>query len=153
MNDYENTGKAVHPALGVVLGLLGIFTVLTMTFFAGAIASAAAVLLGAGAILLGIGARKAGKGIGAIFTGGLAILMALILLISVVGTLRSLQEKAERSGRAPLVSQYLVNPYLGLVGIYANLPKEEGIVDELMNEIDILNGITEESPSASGTGS
>ena len=151
MNEYETKTKVGHPVLGIFLALLGMFTALLLTFFVGAGATAVAVVLGVIAVLLGVGARKGGRGIGAIIMGGVAVAMAVIMLFNVVGSLNKLHDKAESTGKAPLISKYMENPYFGLMGIFANLPKDEGTLNELMQEIDALNATVIDTVDPSGT--
>ena len=147
MDEYQNNIKTGHPILGLLLGLLGIAAALVMTFFIGVVATVIAVLFGGLAIFLGITARKArrgGRGIAAIVAGALAILLSLTALVNVMGIFSGMHNKAVSSGQAPLVAQYSEKSYLGLIGLVANIPTDEGSIEELMKEIELLNSMSEE---------
>ena len=143
MQNYE---KAGHPVLGVILGILGIFVALTLSFLTGALGGGIALLLGLIALLLGIaGTRKGGKGAGAIITGALAMVLACVFTFTSISTVNTMRENAEKSGVAPLLAEYADNPYLGMLGIALKMPKDEGSLAELQNQIDQLNQLNTEA--------
>ena len=147
MNDYENNTKVGHPGLGIFLGLLGIVIALLLSFVTGAVATGVAVLLGLIAILMGVKARRGGKGIGAIITGGIAIALAVLMLVTTIGTFTAMREKAASSGVAPLFAKYVDKPYLGLVGIIISLPQDEATLQELIDEMNQLNELQTDVPA------
>ena len=150
MSTYENNYKSGHPALGLVLGILGIAVALLLAFFTGAIGAGIAIILGIAAILLGISARrKSNKGMGAIVTGALAIILALVLMTTVTSLFTEMRNKAKELGTAPLVAEYMDKPYLGFLGMAMNLPDDEGTAEEFTKQLtDIMNqlaGVTTET--------
>ncbi len=78
--------------------------------------AAIAGILGGLALLLGIQARRNGRGMGAIVTGALALVLAVILTMSCIGLVNALKTEAEKLGTAPLVVKCADKPYLGLLG-------------------------------------
>ncbi len=147
MNDYENNTKVGHPVLGIFLGLLGIIIALLLSFVTGAVATGVAVLLGLIAILLGVKARRGGKGISAIITGGIAIVLAVLMLVTTIGTFNVMRDKAASSGVAPLLAKYIDKPYLGLVGVIISLPQDEATLQELIDEMNQLNELQTDVPA------
>ena len=136
MSEYRKTG---HPILGVILGLLGIAAAIFLAMLAGVIGGGIAIAFGLAALLIGIsGRKKGGKGIGAIIVGALAILLAVALTATTVGSLKEMHQKAVESGNAPLVAKYAENPYLGLLGVALKLPNDEGTLQELTDQLNLL---------------
>ena len=91
------------------------------------------------ALVIGIlGKKNGGKGIGGIIVGVLAILLAVIMTVTSIGTFQTLKEKAEQSGTAPLVAKYFDNPTLGLIGAAMKMPQDEGTLQELMDQFNSL---------------
>ena len=136
MSEYRKTG---HPILGVILGLLGIAAAIFLAMLAGVIGGGIAVAFGLAALLIGIsGRKKGGKGIGAIIVGALAILLAVALTATTVGGLKEMHQKAVESGSAPLVAKYAENPYLGLLGVALKIPNDEGTLQELTDQLNLL---------------
>ena len=136
MSEYRKTG---HPILGVILGLLGIAAAIFLAMLAGVIGGGIAVAFGLAALLIGIsGRKKGGKGIGAIIVGALAILLAVALTATTVSGLKEMHQKAVESGNAPLVAKYAENPYLGLLGVALKLPNDEGTLQELTDQLNLL---------------
>jgi len=141
MNEYTKKG---HPVLGVVLGILGIIAALLLFFFVGVVGGVIAGLLGLAAVLIGLSARKHGKGTGAIVTGILAIILAVFLSVQSVNIFTSIRdEAAQYADEAPLVVKCLDKPYLGLVGMIINLPKDEGTAQELVDQLNWVREKTE----------
>ena len=142
MYNYEK--KTGHPVLGIVLGILGIIAALLLCLFTGVIGGAVAGILGLAAVLIGMAARKGGRGIGAIVAGALAIILAVVLTVGSVQTFRKIQDEASKYiDEAPLVVKCLDKPYLGLVGMIINLPKDEGTIQELTDQFNLLKEKTE----------
>ena len=137
MSTYEK--KSGHPVLGLILGILGIVVALLLCLISGVIGGAVAGVLGLAALLIGIlGKKGGGKGIGAIIAGVLAVLLAVVMTISTVDAMKQWKQKAEQTGEAPLLVKYLDKPELGLLGIIVNMPKDEGSVQDLMDELEKL---------------
>ena len=146
MSNNENMIKSGHPVLGLVLGLLGCAIALLLTILTGAIGGGIAALLGIIALILGIKARKSGRGIGAIITGVLAIVLAVFLTLGTIGSFITLKEKADELGTVPLISKYMDKPYLGIVGMALSIPSDEGTLqqftDEMNEVIRVVNSTT-----------
>ena len=138
-----NVNKVGHPVAGIVLGIAGIAFALLMTLLFGVIAGVVSGVLGIGAVLLGYFARKKGtRGMGAIVTGALAIVLAFTMTFTSVNTMKAMKDVAEKSGVAPTFAKYMDNPYMGIAGIAANAAKA-GNTDEtvktIQKEMDALN--------------
>lgn len=140
MDDSTYKVKTGHPVLGIVCGLLGIACAILLIFFTGVIGTAIAILFGVIAVLLGRGARRSGKGLGAIITGGIAIMLSVAMMTTILGTFTGMHDKAASSGVAPLMAEYSSNPYFGLAGIISKIP-DDGSIDALMKEIELLNSM------------
>ena len=136
MSNYEQ--KAGHPVLGIILGVLGVLIALLLSVFTGAIGGAVALLLGVGALLLGLFARKkSNRGIGAIIVGAIAIVLAISTTINSVNNFKALHKELEQyADEAPLVVKSFNQPYLGLIGLMLNLPKDEGSAAELVEQFN-----------------
>ncbi len=139
MSSYEyEERKTGHPVAGLILGLLGIAAALLLVIMTGVIGAAIAGVLGLIALILGIGARKGGKGMGAIVTGILAILLALGICAGTTKLMTLLRDEAVKTGKAPLVEKFMEKPYLGFLGMVINLPTEEADIDELVDQLKAL---------------
>ena len=135
----ETNMKAGHPVLGIVLGIVGFLISLPITLIFGVGGGAVAFLLGLIALLLGISAkRKGGKGGGAIVMGTLAILIAVSMTLFSISTFRTLHDEAERKWPGSLIAKYCDNPYFGAAGILSKMPKDEGGLQELKDELEEL---------------
>ena len=143
MSNVEMNNKAGHPVAGIILGIAGIGVSLLMTLLFGVIAGAVAGALGIGAALLGIFARKhSHRGMGAIVTGALAIVLAFSMTFASVNTMKTMKEVAESSGVAPTFARYMDNPYMGLTSVIANATKggsDAEATKTIQNELDALN--------------
>ena len=139
MSTYEyEERKTGHPVVGLILGLLGIAAALLLVMLTGVIGAAIAGALGLIALILGIGARKTGKGLGAIITGVLAILLAVGLFAGTTKMMTMLKDEAVKTGKAPMVEKFMDKPYLGFLGMIMNMPTNEADVDELVRQIKSL---------------
>lgn len=134
----ENTMIKTHHVLGVVLGILGIVIALLLSLLLGVIAGAVAALLGLIAVLLGFQARKAGKGMGAIICGALAIILAVALCVTSANVIKELRRTAEESGLAPLVAQYADKPALGVLGLAIGAAQSGADISEITSQMDQL---------------
>ncbi len=134
----EKSMIKTHHVLGVVLGILGILIALLLTLLTGVIAGAVAVLLGLIAVLLGFQARKAGKGMGAIICGALAIILAVVLCVNTVTLFKELRRTAEESGVAPLVAQYADRPALGVLGLVIGAVQDGVDANEVSNQLNLV---------------
>ncbi len=143
MSNYEGTVKTGHPVLGVVLAVLGIGTAVLLTFVFGAAAGAAAALLGLGAVLLGVSARKSGRGMGAIVTGAIAMVMAVVMTFTSVGILKAMHDEAAKSGVAPVVPENFTDPYLGIAGVVLKVGGDEEKTGALLKEMEALKDYME----------
>ena len=149
MSNYEV--KQGHPVLGIILGILGILAAIFLCLFTGIIGGAIAGILGLAAFLIGLNARKYNKGFGAIFTGALALVLAVVFTIVSINTFKEIRNEASRyAEKAPLVVKCLDNPYLGIIGMIIKLPKDEGSAQELLDQFHLIedeikksNGTTE----------
>ena len=131
----SETIKKGHPVLAVILGILGILVALFLCLIGGAIAG----VLGLGALLIGIlGKKGGGKGVGGIITGALAILLAVILTVTSIASLKLMKEKAVEAGTAPLIEKYFDDPTMGLLGVALKIPMDEGGLQELTQELETL---------------
>ena len=137
MSNYEK--KSGHPVLGLILGILGILAALLFCFLAGVIGGAIAGILGLAAVLTGFAARKGGRGIAAIVVGFLAIILAVVMTVGSVNTYQNIRnEAAKYADEAPLVVKSLDKPYLGIVGMIINLPKDEGSAQEMIDQFNLI---------------
>lgn len=133
----ENKVKVGHPVLGIVLGIFGILIALLLTFLTGAIGGGIAFILGIAAFLVGLSTkRNGGKGVGAMVIGVVAVLMAAFMTISSIGIFSTIRNEAEKTKPGSLLAKSASNPYMGVVGLIANMPKDEASIEELMNEIN-----------------
>ena len=139
----EREMKQGHPVLGTVLGVLGILAALLLCLMAGIIGGAVAGILGLAAVLLGIFAmRKSDRGVGAVITGAIAIILAIALTVGVAGLLTGMRAKAVESGKAPLIEKYMTETNLGLVGIALKLPtRDSGLMKQVVDEMNYLGGL------------
>ncbi len=149
MNNSTDTG---HPVLGVILGILGILIAIFLILLFGIIPGCIAGLLGLIAIILGIKARKSGRGIGAIVTGALALILAVAIAAGTAGIIKNLHNKALESGNAPLVAEFADNPYMGIMGMFSRAAEKnaenESYTDELLKEFKELIGMEETDTGA-----
>lgn len=146
----ENNVKAGHPVLGIVLAILGILVALFLCLITGVIGGGIALVLGILAIVIGImGKKKGGKGVGAIVMGVVAVVMAIAMTISSVNMLKLLKTTAEKAKPGALIAQYCDDPYFGLAGIIAKMPKTEAGMEDLMKELEELQAL--ESAAAAET--
>ena len=145
MSTVNESSKAGHPVAGIVLGILGIAVALLMTLMFGVIAGAVAGVLGIGAALLGYSAHKRGnRGVGAIVSGVLALVLAVSMTFTTMGMMKHLKATADASGVAPNFARYMDNPYLGLAGVAANAVEDmkgndTDVVKTLQGELEALN--------------
>ena len=148
MSDYPI--KRGHPVLAIVLGILGILIAFFLTLIGGVIAGAVALILGVVALLLGISGRKAGgSGLGGIIIGALAIILAVAMTFGTISTFTEIQKQAEKyADEAPLVVKSLKSPYLGMVGMMVNVPKDEGSLDELTKQFNLVSEKIKEANAA-----
>ena len=142
MSTYENKNKIGHPVLGIVLAVLGIGIAVLFTLLFGIIAGAAAAILGIVGILLGVGARKGGRGIGAIVTGSVAILAAVVMMFTTVSAMNLMHKAALETGKAPVFAECFESPYLGLSSVIYKVAGDEAKTKALMDEMEALKGYT-----------
>ncbi len=142
MSTNENTNKIGHPVLGIVLAVLGIGIAVLFTLLFGIIAGAAAAILGIVGILLGVGARKGGRGIGAIVTGSVAILAAVVMMFTTVSAMNLMHKAALETGKAPVFAECFESPYLGLSSVIYKVAGDEAKTKALMDEMEALKGYT-----------
>ena len=145
MSTNENTNKIGHPVLGIVLAVLGIGIAVLFTLLFGIIAGAAAAILGIVGILLGVGARKGGRGIGAIVTGSVAVLAAVVMMFTTVSSMNLMHKAALETGKAPVFAECFENPYMGLSSVYFKVAGDEAKMKALMDEMEALKGYTAQS--------
>ena len=142
MSTNENTNKIGHPVLGIVLAVLGIGIAVLFTLLFGIIAGAAAAILGIVGILLGVGARKGGRGIGAIVTGSVAVLAAVVMMFTTVSAMNLMHKAALETGKAPVFAECFESPYLGLSSVIYKVAGDEAKTKALMDEMEALKGYT-----------
>ena len=145
MSTNENTNKIGHPVLGIVLSILGIGIAVLFTLLFGVIAGAAAAILGIVGILLGVGARKGGRGIGAIVTGSVAVLAAVVMMFTTVSAMNLMHKAALETGKAPVFAECFESPYLGLSSVIYKVAGDEAKMKALMDEMEALKGYTAQS--------
>ena len=145
MSTNENTNKIGHPVLGIVLAVLGIGIAVLFTLLFGIIAGAAAAILGIVGILLGVGARKGGRGIGAIVTGSVAVLAAVVMMFTTVSAMNLMHKAALETGKAPVFAECFESPYLGLSSVIYKVAGDEAKMKALMDEMEALKGYTAQS--------
>ena len=138
-----NTNKVGHPVAGIVLGICGIAVALLTTLLFGVIAGAVAGVLGIIALLLGVSARRrSSRGMGAIVSGVLALVLAVTLSFSTVGMMNYVRDTAAASGVAPNLAKHLGNPYFGMTGVVTSIMDEHNDTDAIAiihSELDALN--------------
>ena len=144
----KNTNKVGHPVAGIVLGIIGIVLALPLPFFFGVIGGAVAGILGLAGIALGFAARKGGRGIGAIVSGALAFLLAIMITVSVISLFTEMKRIANETDQAPLVAQTLKEPSLGAMGMIMNMPKDEADLQTMIDQMEILNQLRSEEPNS-----
>ena len=142
MSTNENKNKIGHPVLGIVLAVLGIGIAVLFTLLFGIIAGAAAAILGIVGILLGVGARKGGRGIGAIVTGSVAVLAAVVMMFTTVSAMNLMHKAALETGKAPVFAECFESPYLGLSSVIYKVAGDEAKTKALMDEMEALKGYT-----------
>lgn len=142
MSTNENTNKIGHPVLGIVLAVLGIGIAVLFTLLFGILAGAAAAILGIVGILLGVGARKGGRGIGAIVTGSVAVLAAVVMMFTTVSAMNLMHKAALETGKAPVFAECFESPYLGLSSVIYKVAGDEAKTKALMDEMEALKGYT-----------
>ncbi len=138
MSTNENTNKIGHPVLGIVLSILGIGIAVLFTLLFGVIAGAAAAVLGIVGILLGVGARKGGRGIGAIVTGSVAVVAAVVMMFTTVSAMNLLHKAALETGKAPVFAECFDNPYMGISSVYFKVAGDEAKMKALTDEMQAL---------------
>ena len=139
--------KTGHPALGLTLGILGMVFAVMLTLFTGVIGGGLAFALAVAAILVGVYTRNCGggKGAGAIVTGIIALLLAVSLTFASVGIFTVLRDRARENPATPLVAKYCENPYMGFLGFFLSIPKDQGTAKELSDQLKILVDDTNKS--------
>ena len=152
MSNVNVNNKVGHPVAGILLGIAGIAIALMLTLLFGVIAGAVAGILGIGAVLLGYFARKKGtRGMGAIVSGALAIILAISMTFASAGILKTMKDVAETSGVAPTFAKYMDNPYMGIAGMAANAAKygnTEESVKTMQKEMEALKAYMGEHDNA-----
>ena len=138
--------KYGHPVAGIVLGIASMGVSLLLTLLFGVVAGAIAAGLGIFATFLGFSAHKHGnRGIGAVVSGVLAIILAVTMTFTSVNIMKTLKETAQVSGVAPHFAQYMDNPYLGIASVAANAANDTSIKDPVQTvskELDALKEYT-----------
>ena len=137
--------KKTSVIIGIILGIVGIIIALLAAPFTGVIGGGVAALLGIGAILLGLSARKAGKGMGAVITGAIALILAVVMTVSSIKMMEAVKEQAQaHKDIAPLVAEYCDNTYLGLLGVVINAANAgEDELNELVNQFNKIRDYEE----------
>ncbi len=138
MSNYDKTNKVGHPVAGIVLAILGIGIAVLFSLLFGAIATAVACVLGIVGVLLGLGARKGGRGMGAIVTGIVAVVVAAAMLFTTVGLMKEMHKVALETGKAPVFAECFDNPYLGISSVLFRVGGDEARQKALMDEMDML---------------
>ena len=142
MSTYESKTKSGHPVLGVILAVLGMGIAVLFTLLFGVIAGGAAAILGVTAILLGVGARRGGRGIGAIVTGALALVVAVAMMFTTIGAMGAMHKAALETGKAPVFAECFENPWMGLSSIYFKVAGDEAKMQALTEELQALKDYT-----------
>ena len=142
MSTNENKMKIGHPVLGIVLAVLGISIAVLFTLLFGVIAGGAAALLGIIAIVLGVGARKGGRGLGAIVTGSVAIVVAIGMMFTTVSAMNLMHKAALETGKAPVFAECFESPYMGISSIYFKIAGDEAKMKAVTEELETLKNYT-----------
>ncbi len=142
MSTNENKMKIGHPVLGIVLAVLGIGIAVLFTLLFGVIAGGAAALLGIIAIVLGVGARKGGRGLGAIVTGSVAIVVAIGMMFTTVSAMNLMHKAALETGKAPVFAECFESPYMGISSIYFKIAGDEAKMKAVTEELETLKNYT-----------
>ena len=142
MSTNENKMKIGHPVLGIVLAVLGIGIAVLFTLLFGVIAGGAAALLGIIAIVLGVGARKGGRGLGAIVTGSVAIVVAIGMMFTTVSAMNLMHKAALETGKAPVFAECFESPYMGISSIYFKIAGDEAKMKDVTEELETLKNYT-----------
>ena len=136
--------KKGHPAVGIVLGIIGIVAALPLAFMGGVVGGCICALLGIIAIIIGVRANRGGRrGGAAVVFGVIAVIVAVLMTFLSISVFKLMHDKAAESGVAPLVEKYAEDPYFGLMGIVSKIPQDEGTVTEFIDQLNQLNDLTE----------
>ena len=135
---YNNEVKPKsHAGLGIVLGILGILLSF-LAFLVGVPGGAIALILGIIALLLGIfSLRSAGKGVGAIVTGILAILFAAGLTLGSIKFIETIHNEAVKQN-IEISAKITENKYLGILGIGIAAQEENVDAESWRKELERL---------------
>ena len=133
--------KKGHPLLGLILGFLGITSALLLAIYTGVIGGGIALILGLAAVIIGARAGRCGRGIPPIIAGVLSIMLGGVMSVISVSAVEILHKRAVETGQAPLVAEYAENPFFGIMGVVLKIPKDEAVVQELMNQIDAMDAL------------
>ena len=139
----QNEIKTGHPVLGAILGAIGICASIPAALLFGVIGGGVCALLGLIGIILGVKAKRGGrKGGAAVVLGVIAIVLAALMTCMVVVGIKGMQQKAAETGNAPLIEKYADDPYMGIMGIFNKIPKDEATFEQLMDELNQLNSLS-----------
>ncbi len=154
MSTYTN--KTGHPGLGIFLGIVGILFAILPTLIRGVVGMGISVVLGIVAVLLGMGARKGGRGMGAIITGVIAVLLAVVMLFSSMNLVTRIcdtmkDEITAQEQMTPEINDFIEGwkkqSYMGIIPII-NLANNK----MLQTQFDAaLKKLSENAPAATAT--
>ena len=151
----ENRVKKEHPVAGLILGVLGIALALLFCMLTGVVAGTIAAALGFLGIYLGLKALGGGKlSVLSIVTGVFAVVMAFSMTYLSVVSIHSIREEALTTDQAPLIAEYAKNDHLGVMGFLMAVPKDEGSINAVLDEINHLSRLEaqEKGQTLAGTG-
>ena len=137
--EQEEIGRG--SALGLSLGLTGIVTAISIGFLSGFIGGGISLMLGIAAIVLGSRTGKRNKGRGAVFTGIMSIILAMLMTGLSIGDMKRMYQNSLKMAQAYLIQEYGQNPYFGIVGLLWNTKENGDNLDRLNEEMKTLNDV------------
>lgn len=134
--------------LAVILAILAVLCAALGTFLFGTTGLIAACVLAAAAIVLGFLKRRREEkgGIAAIVIAVLAIAMAFPINNLWSGTFQELHKKAVEIKPDGLWAQVSTDTTHGMMGLISNIPTDDASLNELMDEMNELQKLTDAQP-------
>ena len=131
----------------VILGILAMVCGVLATFLFGTTGAVVAGVLAVGAVILGfLKRRKDGKGgIAAIVIGALAVLLTVSMSGAWSAMFSALHKKAVEYKPDGLWAQVSEDTRSGMMGIITKLPQDEATMNALMEEMNELNKLGNET--------
>ena len=133
--------------LGVILGVLAFILALIATLVFGWMGGVAAIVVGAIAVVLGLQARKKnGKGRGAVVSGAISCVLAIVMVFSTASMMKTMKEKLlaevnKEGSRFATVAKYVeqADTNTGFVGFVASMAGKVSDEDKDAFEEEVKN--------------